>query len=250
MFDLSIEGKVAVVTMSRAPVNAINQEWLIEFHKTLDVLQGNYCCAVLLIRSGLSVFSAGADLKLIRSIFPEPDGGSQMVDSIRGFHKLFDRIESLPLVTIAEIGGTALGGGLELALSCDLRLAAGRAKLGLPEARLGLLPGAGGTQRLTWLCGKAVASRLILGGEIISGDLAQQLGVVQWSVPDEDLRQKAMDVAQRVAALAPEALAESKSCIAAAADSSRNGFEEELEATRRLFHSKETRERISAFLSS
>ncbi|MFZ8239034.1 enoyl-CoA hydratase/isomerase family protein, partial [Staphylococcus aureus] len=84
-------------------------------------------------------------------------------------HALFNRLEALEAVTLAVVDGPALGGGLELALSCDLRVASMRAKLGLPEARVGMIPGAGGTQRLPRLCGPGVAARLILGGEIVDG---------------------------------------------------------------------------------
>ena len=88
---------------------------------------------------------------------------------------------------LAEIGGAAMGGGFELALACDLRIAANEAKVGLPEVRLGLIPGAGGTQRLTRLCGPALANRLILGAEVLDGATAAALGVVHWSAPRAEL---------------------------------------------------------------
>jgi enoyl-CoA hydratase/carnithine racemase len=152
-------------------------------------------------------------------------------------------------VTIAEIGGAALGGGLELALACDLRIAAVEAKLGLPEARLGLIPGAGGTQRLTRLCGRPAAQRLILGAEVIDGATACDLGVVQWAVPRAELRERAAELARRVAALPLGALAASKACIAAAGEPGTGGYSLELEATRRLLTEPETRRRVEAFLA-
>ena len=124
-----------------------------------------------------------------------------MVQDVRRFHQLFDRIESLPCVTLAEIGGSALGGGFELALSCDLRMASTTAKLGLPEAKLGLIPGAGGTQRLTRLCGPGTAARIILAAEVVDGATACQLGMVQWAVAPDDLAAHAQALAQRVAEL-------------------------------------------------
>jgi enoyl-CoA hydratase len=247
LLDLTVTDGIATASMARSPVNAINSEWIDRFHSLLDALEQRHDWSVLLIRSTQRVFCAGADLIQISDSFAAPNGGDQMVANIERFHVLFARIERLPQVTIAEIGGAALGGGLEMALSCDLRIAANEAQLGLPEARLGLLPGAGGTQRLTWLCGKGVASRLILGAEIIDGKTACELGIVQWSVPRTELAGQSMEIALRVARLSPEALAASKFCIAASADLTRNGFAEELEATRQLFHSDETRKRVAAF---
>jgi len=120
---------------------------------------------------------------------------------------------------------------------------------GLPEARLGLIPGAGGTQRLTRLCGRPVAARLILGAEIISGASARELGVIQWAVPRSELSAAAADIARRVAALPAAALACSKACIAAAGEPGDDGFRNELECTRELLTNTQTRERVQAFLS-
>ena len=155
----------------------------------------------------------------------------------------------MPQVTLAEIGGAAMGGGLELALSCDLRIAANEAKVGLPEARLGLIPGAGGTQRLTRLCGPALSSRLILGAEVLDGATAAALGVVHWAVPRADLPERAAEIAKRIAGLPAAALAASKACIAAAGQPGRGGYTDELEFTRQLLNNAETRQRVQAFLA-
>jgi enoyl-CoA hydratase/carnithine racemase len=120
------------------------------------------------------------------------------------------RLERLPQVTLAEIGASALGGGLELALACDFRIAAEEARLGLPEPRLGLIPGAGGTQRLPRIAGVAAAKRLILGAEVITGAQAAALGVVHWAVPAAELAARA-PIARDIVA-APR-LAEAKACI-------------------------------------
>jgi enoyl-CoA hydratase/carnithine racemase len=163
--------------------------------------------------------------------------------------RLFERIEALPLVALAEIGGAALGGGLELALACDIRVAAVGAKLGLPEVGLGLLPGAGGTQRLTRLCGRGVANRLILGAEVVDGVQAERLGLVQWAQPREQLADWTRDLAAKIAALPKAAVAGAKRCIAAQGDPAKDGFAEELAATRRLYQYPETRRRVSEFLN-
>jgi len=249
LIDLQVHQKIATITLARAPVNAISTALLAAFQEVLDTIEARGDCSVLHIRSAQKVFCAGADLDQVRAHFADPDGPNKMYAEIELFHQLFDRIEALPLVSLAEIGGAALGGGLELALACDLRIAAHEAKLGLPEARLGLVPGAGGTQRLTRLCGKGVANRLILGGEIVDGQTACQLGIVQWAAPRAQLAERAAEIANNIAALAPAALAASKACISAAHDSTRNGFREELEATRTLMQDPETRTRVAAFFN-
>ena len=180
---------------------------------------------------------------------PLADGADRMYAYVAGIQRLYARIEQLPLVTVAEIGGAAMGGGLELALACDLRIAANEAKLGLPEARLGLIPGAGGTQRLTRLCGAAVAARLILAAEIVDGAAARELGIVQWAVPRDHLAERATAIVRGVAELPATALAECKACIAAAGRPGRGGFADEIEATRRLFLDEDTRRRIQSFLA-
>jgi enoyl-CoA hydratase len=163
--------------------------------------------------------------------------------------RLYWRLESAPLVTLAEIDTLALGGGLELALACDLRVAAQEARLGLPEARLGLLPGAGGTQRLTRLCGPGLAKRLILGAELIDGATAERLGLVQWAVPRAALAGFARDIAGRYAAMPKAALAANKRCIAAATDPARDGYADEISETRTLYDHPDTRLKVSDFLA-
>jgi enoyl-CoA hydratase/carnithine racemase len=172
------------------------------------------------------------------------------IEAVRQIQHMLRRLESLPMATVAEIGGAAMGGGLELALACDFRIAADEARLALPETNLGLIPGAGGTQRLTALCGPAVAKRMILGAEILDGTAAASLGVVQWSVRRTELPEAAEALADRLGALPRAALAAAKSCIAAAADPSRDGYAEELAATRALLlNEPETRARVEAFLA-
>jgi enoyl-CoA hydratase/carnithine racemase len=168
---------------------------------------------------------------------------------VASIQRLYARIERLPQVTLAEIGGAAMGGGLELALACDLRIAATEANLGLPEARLGLVPGAGGTQRLTRLCGPALAARLILGAEIIDGAAAERLGVVHWTAPRVELPQRAAEIAHRIARLSAAALTACKNCISAAVPKDRGGYSDELDFTRLLLNDAETRQRVDAFFA-
>jgi enoyl-CoA hydratase/carnithine racemase len=240
VITLTREGPLAVATLARAPVNAIDEQWLAHLEGIFHELQDT---TVLLLRSSQKAFCAGADLELMRSRFDSDAGRRRMVEFVREVQRAFARLERLPQVTLAEIGGPALGGGLELALACDLRIAAEDARLGLPEPRLGLIPGAGGTQRLPRIAGEAVAKRLILGAEVITGTQAAQLGIIQWVVPADELQSRACAIAKDIAALPAAALAEAKACIGAA-----DGYERELEATLRLLGRDETQSRVRAFL--
>jgi enoyl-CoA hydratase/carnithine racemase len=239
VISLAREGSLAIATLGRAPVNAIDEDWLARLEGILDRLDST----VLLVRSSEKAFCAGADLELMRSRFDSEAGRRRMVEFVRQVQRVLAHLERLPQVTIAEIAGPALGGGLELALACDLRIAAEDARLGLPEPRLGLIPGAGGTQRLPRIAGEAVARRLILGAEVITGVQALQLGIVQWAVPAKELPNRALAIARAIAALPAAALAEAKACIGAA-----DGYERELEATLRLLGRDETQSRVRAFL--
>jgi enoyl-CoA hydratase/carnithine racemase len=136
-----------------------------------------------------------------------------------------------------------------MALSCDLRIAARSAKLGLPEARVGMIPGAGGPPRLTRLCGIGTASRLILAGEVVDGEEAERLGLVQWSVPDSQLAQRTRDLAERVRSPSKPALQAAKDCLAAYLDPEIDGHARELEKPLDLMRTTEARERIEHFLT-
>lgn len=248
MFRIEERDERIVITLDRAPVNAIDDQWLTKFHAVADDLETRDDITVVHIRSALSVFGAGMDLAHLAELTERPDGTDAMVAEVTEFQRAFERIQALPQVVVAEIGGAALGGGLELALACDLRVASTGAKLGLPEAALGLIPGAGGTQRLTWLCGRGVASRLILTGEQVSGETAERLGIVQWAFEPEELAEGTEAIVGRIASLSPTALREAKALLGAAGDGRRDGFREEREADRRLFASNDSRARISRFL--
>jgi enoyl-CoA hydratase/carnithine racemase len=155
-----------------------------------------------------------------------------------------------PVVTIAEIEGHALGGGLELALACDIRIASHDAKLGLPETKVGLLPGAGGTQRLTRLCGEGIAARIILSGDVVSGREAERIGLVQWAFEAADFSRSAADIVSRTANLSPDAQKIAKHCIRLAVQKQTRGAQAEIEGIWTLMRSPETRKRVQGFLRS
>ena len=249
LLRITRHGRVLTVTMSRAPVNALNDELIAQLDAAADLAIADDGVSVLHIRSDQRAFSAGADLALIRSCFETPEGPDAMTEVVRHMQRLYDKLEAAPLVTLAEIGATAFGGGLELALACDLRVAAREVKLGLPEAGLGLLPGAGGTQRLTRLVGPGVAKRMILGAEVIDGAQAERLGIVHWAQPPNLLAEFTAALAQRYAAMPRAALAACKRCISAATDRTGDGYQREIDETRLLYDNPETRSKVTAFLS-
>ncbi len=245
---LSMEGSVAVATLCRPPVNAINEAWVDRLNEVLDEVGQAGQIGVLRIRSSERVFCAGADLALMRSIFDSAAGRERMIALTRRMQEVFARLEALPKVTLAEIGGAAMGGGFELALACDLRIVSDSARIGLPEARLGLLPAAGGTQRMTRICGEAAARRLILGAELVTGAEAAGLGLAQWSAPAAEIGARAQALAARLAELPPQTLAANKHCINVAARGGGDGFEAELAGSAMLLAAPETQRRVTAFL--
>lgn len=248
MITLDIAGGVAVATLCRPPVNAINEEWVARLDEVLDEVARADQVGILRLRSSERVFCAGADLALMRSIFDSAAGRERMIALTRRMQQVFARLESLPKVTLAELGGAAMGGGFELALACDLRIVSESARIGLPEARLGLLPAAGGTQRMTRLCGEAVARRLILGAEVVAGADAVGLGLAQWSAPAAEIESRASALAARLAELPPQTLAANKLCINVAARGGGDGFEAELAGSAMLLAAPETRRRVTKFL--
>ncbi len=244
---LDIQGGCAVATLRRPPVNAIDEAWLTRLDEVLAEVERAAEIGVLVLRSGERAFCAGADLALMRSRFGTRDGRSAMVAFARRLQQAFARLEALRQVTVAEIGGAAMGGGLELALACDLRIASESARLGLTEARLGLVPGAGGTQRLPRVAGEAVARRMILRGEIVDGAEAARLGVVHWAVPAPDLPKRARALADELAQMPAAAIAACKRCLGAAL-SGADGYAREIEGTAALYENAETQRRVGEFL--
>lgn len=237
------------VTMDRAPVNAINDEWIDGINRILDKYEGRSDIRVLRFRSALKVFCAGAEIDLLVERLSTPAGIDTMVALVRRMQALYSRIERSPLVSIAEINGAALGGGFELALACDFRIAAEHAKVGLPEAKLGLLAAAGGTQRLTKLFGAALARRFLLGTEVVDGAEAARLGLVHWAHPAEQLAGRSDELARRLESIPKVSLDGNKQCIFAAQERQADGDEVEVRCTTACYRSPEAMERLQAFLA-
>ena len=248
MLSFALNGDVATITLTRPPVNAIDPDWLARLSEVLTAIE-RLDAQVIHIRSSERAFCAGVDLNFMRARFSSAAGREEVIDLTCGMQSAYARLEAMGIVSIAEIGGAALGGGFELALACDLRIVADGANLGLPEAQLGLLPAAGGTQRLTRIAGAATARRLILGAEVVDGTSAVALGLAQWAAPTVELEATARNIAQRIAALPKAALAACKASLAAALSPDRDGYAVEIEHSAALLALPVTQQRVRNFLA-
>ncbi|XP_068651005.1 probable enoyl-CoA hydratase 2, mitochondrial [Aristolochia californica] len=189
--------------------NAIGKDMLIGLQHTLDILNGDSSANVVMICSSVPrVFCAGADLKERRVM--SISESQLFVNSLRS---TFSLLEALPVPTIAVIEGAALGGGMEMAISCDLRICGEDAVFGMPETGLAIIPGAGGTQRLPRLVGRSVAKELIFTGRRIDGRNALSLGLVNYCVPVGEAYSKALQVAREINEKGPVALRMAKRAI-------------------------------------
>jgi enoyl-CoA hydratase len=200
---VSLDGAVAIVTVNRPKVlNALNSQTLDELSRAiLELKLDETVRAVVLTGSGEKSFVAGADINELSALTPA--GGRE--HAVRGQH-VFDLIEHMGKPVIAAINGYALGGGCELAMACTIRLAADTAKLGQPEINLGLIPGYGGSQRLSRIVGRGRALELLLTGEQISAADALRFGLVNRVVPAAELMQEATKLAATLAAKPPIAV--------------------------------------------
>ncbi len=199
---------VAVLTIEReAALNALNGELLIELAAAFDLVEGDADVRALVITGAGRAFVAGADMQA----FAEARDGFAGRDAALSGQDVMNTLAALPIPTIAAINGFALGGGLELALACDLRVAASGARLGLPEVTRGLIPGFGGTQRLQRLIGLARATDLVLTGRMVEADEALALGLVNRVVPDAVAG--ALALAEQCARNAPVALGLAKEAL-------------------------------------
>lgn len=239
--------RVFVVHIERPPANAMGLDDVTELRALLQRASTLPDCAALVFAASGRFFSAGADIKVMQFAPGDEASIERLVDLARVMQEAFDLIERFPAPTLAAIQGIATGGGLELALACDIRIAAEDARLGLTETRIGLIPGAGGTQRLTAVAGRAVASRMILGAEMVSGTEAARVGIVHEAAPQADVLSRTLDLARHLAGLPRAAVQAAKRCIALAP--SAEGYAAEIAETARLHRNDETRAAIAAFLA-
>lgn len=205
------DGAVATITLNRpAVLNALNAELLQRLEDTLDELAADAALrAVILTGAGERAFAAGADIGELAEL----DGAVAGERKARTGQRVTQRLEALPVPVIAAVNGFALGGGCELALACDIRIAAENAKFGQPEVNLGVPPGYGGTQRTARLLGSGAALYLCLTGEMLDAAEALRIGLVQRVVPLAELRTEALRIANVIAAKAPLAITAVKRSI-------------------------------------
>jgi len=247
MFGLSWRnaGRVALIELNRPPANAIGMLQVEQLSTILSEIEASSECRAVIFHSVCRFFSAGADIKLMAEHVDRADGAEAMAAMGAAMQQAFERVEAMPVVTIAAITGICVGGGLELALACDVRVADAGASMGLPEVKIGLLPAAGGTQRLTRIAGPAVAARLILTGEIVSAERAYDFGIFQDLVEEGGALDKAIEIAGMVSAAPRVTIEAIKRCLALAP--SPEGYAMESRETLSLHRQPETKALIRAF---
>jgi enoyl-CoA hydratase/3-hydroxyacyl-CoA dehydrogenase len=239
---LESRGEVAIAWLDRPPANSLSPEVLRTVTELWEQVRASQRVRVLLFASANPLlFCAGADIKAFRAL--DAAACREMVD---GAHALFRSFETSEIVTIAAVNAAALGGGCELAMACDLRIAADSAGFGQPEINLGIIPGFGGTQRLPRLVGPARALELNLVGDAIGAAEAYDMGLVNRVVPDHELLDTALAWARKLAGQAPLAVSEIKR-VSGAADLD-EGIAAEKDAFVTVFTSADAREGIAAFL--
>ncbi|MCF7792757.1 MAG: enoyl-CoA hydratase/isomerase family protein [Candidatus Cloacimonetes bacterium] len=244
ILKLAVENSIGVITISRPEaLNALNTDFFKEMDSLLDDIAGNNEISVVIITGEGKAFAAGADIAEMCDKTQQ-----EGYDFSKFGQAVFDKIEKLSKPVIAAVNGFALGGGCELAMSCDFRIASSKAKFGQPEVNLGLTPGFAGTQRLSRLVGLADALYLLYTADMINADEAYRLKLVQKVVEPEQLMEEALSIARKIASKGPEAIKHIKK-------STRNGFntdfasgcEIEAKAFSSLFE-KEGAEGMKAFL--
>ncbi|TYB48222.1 enoyl-CoA hydratase/isomerase family protein [Actinomadura chibensis] len=215
MIETESRGDVVELTLDRPPANAWTRDGVAELGAAVDRIIGSPETRAVVVRARGRLFSAGGDVREMVEVLRRPDPAPALDRFSTEIQSAFERFAKIPCPTIAVLEGAATGGGLELALACDLRIAARGALLGLPEAGIGLVPAGGGTQRLTRLVGEGHALRLMMLAELVDADAALSMGLVQWV---EDRRHIDARVAQVVGALrraSGDAQREIKKCVGA-----------------------------------
>jgi enoyl-CoA hydratase/carnithine racemase len=246
MIESKVEGQIALITLNNPSANTFTAEGLRELEALIGELnRDTRVYAAVITGHGEKFFSAGADIKA----FADGDKVQARLMAQR-FGAAFEALQEARPVVIAAINGYAMGGGLECALACDLRIAEEHAQMALPEASIGLLPCGCGTQTLPWLVGEGWAKRMILTNERLDAGTALRIGLVEQVVPRGQSLKTGMELAQRVASLSPRAVALSKHLIHQARHGTPRGAALALERERfiDLFDGADQQEGVNAFL--
>lgn len=243
--SVAIEAGVAVVTINRPPANALSRTLILEVDELLNLVENDDLVRVIVIHGEGKFFSAGADIKEFTSV----TSGDEFTKLSASGQEVFERLECFSKPVIASIHGAALGGGLELAMACHIRLVSQTAKLGLPELQLGLIPGFGGTQRLPRYVGMPKAAEMLLTSDPISGVEAVQLGLANTAYLEEELFQKTMELANKIARKSPIAVKAALEMLQFSKHALyHKGVKAESDSFGEVFSSEDAKEGIQAFL--
>lgn len=244
-FKVASQDGVTTVTMDRPPANAVNHDVITEIRQTAIAIDADPDVRVVVLRSAVPrMFMAGADL-----VGMVDTGWAQLAQTISDFQTSVNRWEAIKAPTIAVIEGWAMGGGCELALACDFRIMAEEATIGVPEIKIGILPGAGGTQRLSHMLPPAIAKQMIYLGDPLTSQKALQYGLVNDVVPAARVLEVALDLARRLMKMPPLAVRSGKLLVHAGMNSDlKTGIEAERHALAFLFGTEDRAEGMGAFL--
>lgn len=242
----SLEDGIFIITINRPDkLNALNKTVIDELAVAINEVYNNISIKTAIITgAGQKAFVAGADISEFFTL--GADGGEELARSAQ--EKVFNRIEQSSKPIIAAVNGFALGGGCELAMSCHFRLASESAKFGQPEVNLGLIPGYGGTQRLTQLIGKGKAMELMMTAAMIDANEAKQLGLVNYVTTAEELLPKTKELLGVIMTKGPNAVSKVIKAVNANFDKSQNGFDTEIKLFSECFGTGEMKEGVTAFL--
>jgi enoyl-CoA hydratase len=237
---------IAIVTINRPEkLNALNKATILELHEGFKMLNEDVTIkAIIITGSGEKAFVAGADISEFAH-FSEEDGGKL---AAKGQELLFDFVENLSTPVIAAVNGFALGGGLELAMACHFRVASDNARMGLPEVTLGVIPGYGGTQRLSQLVGKGRAMEMIMTAGMIDATAAKESGLVNHVVAQADLIEFTKGIASKIVRNSSVAISKAIQAVNANFKDGVNGFQVEIENFGACFGTEDFKEGTTAFL--
>ncbi|HSI67040.1 MAG TPA: enoyl-CoA hydratase [Planococcus sp. (in: firmicutes)] len=236
---------VATAVINRPPANALSRSLIMEVNELLDAVENDEEVRVVLLHGEGRFFSAGADIKEFTSV----TSGEEFSKLSASGQEVFERVETFAKPVIAAIHGAALGGGLELAMSCHMRFVTENAKLGLPELQLGLIPGFAGTQRLPRYVGVAKAAEMLLTSDPISGTEAVSLGLANRAYPEEQLLSETLTIAKKIAKKSPVSVKAAIDMLQYAKPASYyQGVEAEAGSFGTVFVSEDAKEGIQAFL--
>lgn len=239
------EDGVAVAAINRPPANALSRALIMEVDSLLDEVENDEEVRAIVLHGEGRFFSAGADIKE----FTEVASGEEFSKLSASGQAVFERVETFHKPVIAAIHGAALGGGLELAMSCHMRFVSENAKLGLPELQLGLIPGFAGTQRLPRYVGVAKAAEMLLTSDPISGTEAAQLGLANRAYAEADLLSETLSIAKKIAKKSPVSVKAAISMLQYSKHASyQEGVKAEAESFGTVFVSEDAKEGIQAFL--